>query len=45
MNKSVLVGEHPKTMSEAVLTRGVIDAITYEVNHPGVVCHLIKPSQ
>ena len=27
----------PKTLEEAVRTKGVIDAIAYAVNHPGVV--------
>lgn len=31
---------HPKTLEEAVLTRGVVDAITYAINHRGVVAEV-----
>ena len=37
MDVSGLENKHHRTLSEAVLTRGVVDAITYAVNHPGVV--------
>lgn len=37
--KSENNNQHPKTLVEAVLTKGVIDAISYAVNNPGVVCN------
>lgn len=38
MDGSRSENKHPQTLNEAVLTRGVIDAIAYAANHPGVVC-------
>jgi len=32
--------KHPKTLEQAVLTKGVIGAIAYAVNHPGTVADL-----
>ena len=31
---------HPRTLADAVLTRGVAAAIAYAINHPGVVADL-----
>lgn len=31
---------HPRTLEEAVLTKGVVAAIAYAINHPGVVVDL-----
>jgi hypothetical protein len=32
--------KHPRTLEEATLTKGVVDAIAYAINHPGVVADL-----
>jgi hypothetical protein len=32
--------KHPRTLAEAVFTKGVVDAIAYAINHPGVVADL-----
>jgi hypothetical protein len=32
--------KHPETLEEDVLTKGVIEAIAYAINHPGVVAEV-----
>ena len=34
------LSRHPQALFEAVLTKGVIDAIAYAINHPGVVADI-----